>query len=293
MLAPGTMRSAGDVLRDWRKRRGLTQLDLACDAGISARHLSFVETGRAHPSRDVILRLAEQLDLPLRDRNALLVAAGFAPRFPQRPLSDPALAVVRRAVDALLAAHEPHPAIAIDRHWTLLAANQSVMRLWNAWVAPELLRPPVNVLRLTLHPRGLAPRIANYAEWRQHALAKLRRQIDLSGDGVLHDLLHELQAYPAPAGVTAPPPSDRDHGSGDHAGSGARIVLPFELTTDRGILSFLSTTTIFGTPVEVTLSELSIEAFHPADAASADVLRLLATTDDGNRPGAAGGLPPR
>jgi transcriptional regulator with XRE-family HTH domain len=271
---PGTTPRVGNLLRQWRQRRRVTQLELAYDAGISPKHVSFVETGRAQPSRDMILRLAQRLDVPLRDRNTLLVAAGYAPGFPARPLTDPALGAVRQALDAVLTGHEPYPAIAIDRHWTLLAANRPVRQLWNAFVDPELLRPPVNVLRVTLHPRGLASRIANYLEWRLHAFAKLRRQIDVSGDGVLSDLLRELQAYPPPGGVDVPtPPLDCDRGDRQ-----PNIVLPFQLTIPEGILSFLSTTTIFGTAIEVTLSELSIEAFYPADAATADRLRSIAGT---------------
>jgi transcriptional regulator with XRE-family HTH domain len=250
-------------LREWRQRRRLSQLDLALDAEISPRHLSFLETGRSQPSRDMVLRLAERLDLPLRDRNALLLAAGFAPMFPERPLEDPGLAVVRQAIDVVLAGHEPYPAIAVDRHWILCASNRAVMPLF-AFADAELMRAPVNVLRLTLHPRGLAPRIANYSEWRLHVLDKLRRQIEVSADPVLIELLHELREYPAPDGSSA---------SADTNGRrGIDFVVPFQLITDGGTLSFFSTTTVFGTPVEVTLSELSIESFYPADAATADAL---------------------
>jgi transcriptional regulator with XRE-family HTH domain len=287
------LRSVGDLLRDWRQRRRVTQLELAYDAGISPKHVSFLETGRAQPSRDMILRLAERLDVPLRDRNTLLVAAGYAPSFPERPLTDPALDVVRHAIDAVLAGHEPYPAIAINRHWTLLAANRPVRHLWNALVDPEMLRPPLNVLRVTLHPRGLAPHIANYAEWREHAISKLRRQVDVSGDSVLADLLRELQMYPAPPGVSVPPASVEERDS--EKDPKPRIVLPFQLTTQGGILSFLSTTTVFGTPIEITLSELSIEAFYPADAATANALRAFAaqTEDGASIASSASGLPAR
>src|SRR5499426_4537715 len=174
----------GNLLRKWRERRRLSQLDLACEAEISTRHLSFLETGRSLPSREMVLRLAEQLEVPLRERNVLLIAAGYAPAFPERPLGDPALQSARKAVDLVLAGHEPYPALAIDRHWTLVAANGAVNRLL-AGVAAELLAPPINVLRLSLHPDGLAPRIANLAEWRQHLLERLRRQVDVSADPVL------------------------------------------------------------------------------------------------------------
>src|SRR5262244_3339088 len=169
----------GSLLRKWRERRRLSQLDLACEAEISTRHLSFLETGRSLPSREMVLRLAEQLEVPLRERNVLLIAAGYAPAFPERPLDDPALQAARKAVDLVLAGHEPYPALAIDRHWTLIASNNAVPPLM-AGADPSLLRPPVNVLRLSLHPAGLSPRIVNLPQWRAHLLERLRRQIDLT-----------------------------------------------------------------------------------------------------------------
>jgi transcriptional regulator with XRE-family HTH domain len=193
-----TVRPLGDHLRHWRRRRRMSQLDLALEAEISARHLSFIETGRSQPSRDMVLHLAERLDVPLRERNVLLVAAGYAPVFPERPLDDPALSAARATVDLVLKGHEPYPALAVDRHWMLLAANDAVMRLL-AGTKPALLQAPVNVLRLSLHPDGLAPRIANLAEWRTHLLARLRRQIDVSADPVLVELMSELRGYPTPA----------------------------------------------------------------------------------------------
>jgi transcriptional regulator with XRE-family HTH domain len=258
-------RSAGDLLREWRQRRRKTQLDLALDAEISTRHLSFVETGRSQPSREMLLRLAEHLEMPLRERNMLLLAAGFAPAFPERPLDDPALDAARRAIDLVLAGHEPYPALAIDRHWTLVAANAAVMRLLDG-LDPSVLQPPVNVLRLSLHPAGLAPRIANRAEWRAHLIARLRRQIAASGDPALSELLRELIALD-PGGSSDAADPDRDYGG---------VIVPFMLSTPAGVLSFISTTTVFGTPVDVTLSELAIESFFPADAATADALRALA-----------------
>ena len=257
----------GEHLRAWRQRRRLSQLSLAVDAEISTKHLSFVETGRAQPSRDMVLRLAERLDVPLRERNVLLVSAGFAPVFPERPLADPALEPARQAVDLVLAGHEPYPALAIDRHWTLVAANGAVQRLL-AGTDPAMLAPPVNVLRLSLHPDGLAPRIANLGEWRAHLLARLRHQIDVSADPVLIELLKELTAYPKPAATSGTRP--------DAASRVGGVVVPFRLITDGGVLSFISTTTVFGTPIDITLSELALESFFPADAATADMLRRMA-----------------
>jgi transcriptional regulator with XRE-family HTH domain len=259
-------RPIGDHLREWRQRRRLSQLDLALEADISTKHLSFLETGRAQPSRDMVLRLAEELDVPLRERNVLLVSAGYAPVFPQRALGDPALQPARKAVDLVLKGHEPYPALAIDRHWTLVAHNAAVPLLI-AGASPKLLQPPVNVLRLSLHPEGLAPRIRNLAEWRAHLLTRLRQQIDVTADAMLTALLDELAAYPAPGGAKAA----RATVSYGYAG----IVVPLQFLTDAGTLSLFSTTTIFGTPVDVTLSELAIESFFPADAATADMLRAM------------------
>ena len=253
----------GDQLRGWRQRRRMSQLDLALEAEISTRHLSFVETGRAAPSRDMVLRLAERLDVPLREQNMMLVAAGFAPVFPERKLDDPAMQPVRAAVDLVLAGHEPFPALAIDRHWTLVSANRAVMRLL-AGVDAALLQPPVNVLRLSLHPLGLAPRIVNLPEWREHLFARLRRQVDLSADPVIVALLAELRAYPAPDGLPWRPA---------RVAPEASPVVPFQLATEAGVLSFVSTTMVFGTPVDITLAELAIESFFPADGATAEALR--------------------
>lgn len=260
------VRSVGDHLREWRQRRRLSQLDLAVDAEISTRHLSFLETGRSRPSRDMVLRLAERLDVPLRERNMLLVSAGFAPVFPERTMSDPALAAARRAVDLVLKGHEPHPAIAIDRHWTLIAHNRLVPLLM-AMADAELRKPPINVLRLSLHPKGLAPRIANLAEWREHLLTRLRRQIDVTADPVIVDLMRELSGYPKPR---SPHPVSRN------AEHDAGVVVPLRLATPNGVLSFISTTTVFGTPIDITLSELALETFFPADAATGDALHQMA-----------------
>ena len=254
--------TVGALLRDWRRRRRLSQLDLACEADISTRHLSFLETGRSTPSREMVLHLAERLFVPLRERNALLLAAGYAPVFRERTLDDPTLQSARRVIDLVLAGHEPYPALAVDRHWTLVAANRVIPPLL-VGVEPSLLEPPVNVLRLSLHPRGLAPRIVNLAEWRAHLLARLRRQIDVSADPVLAELLSELSGYPVPR-ETEPQASDMT----DYAG----VAIPFQLAAGDTVLSFLSTTTVFGTPVDITLSELALESFFPADAATADAL---------------------
>src|SRR5688500_15414532 len=190
--------SVGGLLREWRQRRRMSQLDLALDAEISTRHLSFVETGRSLPSRSMVLTLAERLEVPLRERNVLLTAAGYAPVFPQRPLDDPTLQAARQAVELVLKGHEPYPALAVDRHWTLVASNATVAPLLSG-ADPALLAPPVNVLRLSLHPRGLAPKIANLAEWRRHLLERLRRQVDLTADPALAELMTELRGFPAPA----------------------------------------------------------------------------------------------
>jgi transcriptional regulator with XRE-family HTH domain len=275
MMAASTTQPVGELLRGWRQRRRLSQLDLALEADISTKHLSFVESGRAQPSRDMVLHLAERLEVPLRERNMLLMAAGFAPVFRERPLGDPALASARQAVDLVLAGHEPYPALAVDRHWTMVAANGAVARLV-AGADPALLQPPVNVLRLSLHPKGLASRIANLAEWRGHLLERLRRQVDASGDAVLAALLKELRGLPAP-GRSAP---GRPGGNGAFAG----VVVPLQFVADAGTLSFFSTTTVFGTPVDITLAELAIEAFFPADATTAAALRRLAEAPAAGHP---------
>ncbi|MBY2934319.1 helix-turn-helix domain-containing protein [Rhizobium leguminosarum] len=259
-----TARSLGDHLREWRQRRRMSQLDLALEAEISQRHLSFIESGRSTPSRDMLLHLAERLDVPLRDRNPLLLAAGFAPVFAERALDDPALEPARRAIDMVLKGHEPFPAIAVDRHWTLIAANAAIAPLLSAVSDQSLLTPPVNVLRLSLHPQGLAPHIKNLSEWRAHLIGRLRQQFSASGDPMLDKRLKELLSYPAPktAGEVHT----------DHAG----IAVPLQLSTKAGLLSLISTTTVFGTPVEITLSELAVESFFPADEETAAILRSLA-----------------
>jgi transcriptional regulator with XRE-family HTH domain len=265
VYAADSTRPVGDLVREWRQRRGVSQLRLALKADVSARHLSFVETGRARPSRDMVLRLSEQLGIPLRQRNALLLAAGYAPAFHERSLDDPALAGARQAIDRLLAGHEPYPALAVDRHWNIAATNRCVAPLL-ADVSPALLEPPVNALRLALHPGGAAPRIANLAEWRHHVFERLQHQVDVTADPVLIDLLRELREYPGPR--------DSEHpvSPGD-----SRVLVPLKLVSPVGILNLISTTMVFGTPLDVTLSELALETFFPADEETAELLRRLAS----------------
>jgi transcriptional regulator with XRE-family HTH domain len=257
----------GTLLRDWRQRRRMTQLDLALEAEVSPRHLSFVETGRAQPSRQMLMHLCEQLDIPLRERNALLIAAGFAPLYRERPLHDAALAAARRAIDVVLEAQRPFPAFALDRHWNMVASNQALPGLYEG-VAPELLAPPVNVLRLSLHPAGLAPRIDNLAEWRAHLLSRLRHQVELSADPELAALLREAAGFPV-------------EGAFERSSLAQEVLVPLRIRSPAGILSLFSTTTVFGTPVDVTLSELAIESFFPADPATSEAVRQLAAQGGG------------
>lgn len=256
-------RKVGDLLREWRGRRRLSQLDLAYDAEISPKHLSFVETGRAHPSREMVLRLAEQLDVPLRERNVLLTAAGFATVFPERNLDDESLAAARKTVDVILNGLEPNPSFAVDRHWNLIAANKSVGVLL-AEVDGSLLAPPVNILRLCLHPKGFTPQIVNYSEWRDSIFEFLNRLITVSADAFLIEMMRELKSYPPPKPIKNNlPPKENDD---------SRFAIPLRLMTKRGELSFVSTITVFGTPLDVTLSELAIESFFPADEKTAEIL---------------------
>lgn len=258
--------SFGNLLRDWRQRRSLSQLALSAEADISQRHLSFMETGRAEPSRAMVLRLAERLDLPLRERNALLTAAGFAPVYDRRDLDHPSLAQVARSVDAILAGHEPYPALAVDRHWNLLRSN-SMLAVMMREIDPSLLVPPVNVLRASLHPKGLASRIANFRQWREHVLMRLEKAYDLSADRGLSELAAEIAAYPVPAG-------SRPYAPPSKAGEAA-IAVPFELETPAGRLSLITATTVFGTALDVTVAELTIETFFPADRETAEALHAI------------------
>ena len=251
----------GELLRSWRQRRSLSQLELALDAAVSSRHVSFLETGRARPSREMVLHLAEHLEIPLRERNGLLLAAGYAPLYPERSLDTDEMQPVRQALDRFLRAHEPYPAIVIDRHHNLLASNDALGMLIDG-VAPELLKPPANALRIALHPDGMAPRTVNLGEWSAHLLQRLRREARITGDPELDRLHQELASYP---GVEPEPPHEPTNG--------ADIVLPLRLRAGEHELAFFSTLSTFGTAVDITLAELAIEAFYPANGHTA--MRLL------------------
>jgi transcriptional regulator with XRE-family HTH domain len=257
--APGV----GELLRDWRRRRRLSQLDLSVEAEVSARHLSFVETGRSKPSRELVLHLAEHLDVPLRERNTLLLAAGFAPVYRETSLDAEEMAPARDALDKILAGHDPYPAVIVDSRWDLVSANASALRLMTDGVAPELLQPPVNAMRVSLHPEGLAPRIANLGEYSAHLLVRLQRQAALSQDPAIGELLDELRTYP---GV--------EEQASAAVGPAELLFIPLRLRTGDGAeLTFFSTLATFGTAVDITLAELSIESFFPADEATAAALR--------------------
>ena len=247
----------------------MSQFELALESGISARHLSFVENGRSAPSRDTILRLAEELDLPLRERNHLLLAAGYAPVYSEAALDSPEMSAVRGAVRQLLTGHEPYPAVVVDRSWNLVDANESVA-LFTEGADSELLAPPANVLRISLHPEGMAPRIANLGEWRAHLLGRLRRQVALTADPDLARLLNELRAYPC----NQPEPEVDVPGPGD-------IVVPLRIRHEGRELVFFSTVATFGTPLDVTVAELAIESFFPADPETAAILRSGQARDTG------------
>src|SRR6516162_3226794 len=252
----------GEHLRQWRQRRHLSQLDLAVDAEISARHLSFVETGRASPSREMVMKLAERLDVPLRERNVLLVAAGYAPAFAQRSLDDPMLKSARAAIELVLKAHEPNPALAYDRHWNLVTANRMVSPLLEG-IPQRLLGKPVNIMRLAFHPEGLAPRTVNVAEWCGHLLERLHRQCEATADPELLKLYDDLNSYRLPARAAPLSPDNN-------------VAIPLKLRHDGEVLSFISTTMVFGTPVDITLSELALETFFPADDFTAERMRKIA-----------------
>ncbi|MFC3127512.1 helix-turn-helix domain-containing protein [Pseudoroseomonas globiformis] len=260
--------TAGTLLRHWRQQRRLSQMALALEAGISQRHLSCLEAGRAMPSRAMVLHLTEQLRVPLRERNAILVAAGFAPFFHERSWQALELSAARQAMERILQGHNPHPALAVDRHWNLISANKAVFALLSG-LSGSLMQPPVNVLRLSLAPNGLAPRILNFTEWRAHLLARLTHEVQTSADAVLLRLLEELKTYPIPPqarGTRAPPLEE------------ATIAVPLRLAGAEGPLSFLSTTTVFGTAVDVTLAEVTIETFFPADDMTAIAMARLTET---------------
>ena len=266
MVAQSVPSSVGQLLRDWRTRRRLSQLELASAAGISARHLSFVETGRARPSREMVLHLAEHLDVPLRERNPLLIAAGYAPTYHATEFDAPEMSTVRTAVDGLLAGHEPYPAILVDRRWQLVSAN-TVAGVLVEDVSPTLLEPPCNVLRVSLHPDGLAPRIVNLAEWADHIVGNLRRQVAITGDPGLRELEVELAGYAAAMGVVPAPNLEAPRA----------VAMPMRLRTERGELALMTMIATFGTALDITLTELSIETFLPADAATAAALQARVT----------------
>jgi transcriptional regulator with XRE-family HTH domain len=249
----------------------MTQMDLASVADSSTRHLSYLETGRAQPSREMVMRLAERLDVPLRERNALLLSAGFAPAFQERSLSE--LTSARLAIEQILQAHKPYPAFAVDRHWNIMLSNRAIPQLY-VDVSPELLRPPVNAIRLTLHPRGLAPKIVNHAEWRGHVITVLRQQIDARADAGVQALLAEIMAYPSSGGKAAV----------ERAEGPQRYATPLQIATSAGVVSFFNTITIFGTPADVTLSELALEMLFPADAATVAIVGALNAEADVQMP---------
>ncbi|GLF98293.1 helix-turn-helix domain-containing protein [Streptomyces yaizuensis] len=255
----------GPLLRGWRERRRVSQLELALRADSSARHISFVETGRSRPSEEMVLRLAEHLDVPVRERNALLLAAGYAPRYSETPMDDPSMGTLREGIDRLLRGYEPYPALVVDALYTVVAANRGIEMLMTG-VAPELLTPPVNVMRLTLHPRGLAPRILNLPEWRGHLLHQMERQMALLRSDPLRSLYEEVAAYPLPAGAGDDPRAPGDHPS---------FALPMVVEHQGRILSFVSSISTFNTPMDVTVAELAIETLLPADEETVRALREL------------------
>ncbi|WP_202869274.1 helix-turn-helix domain-containing protein [Kribbella antibiotica] len=246
-----TMATIGELLRQWRHRRQLSQLDLAIAADVSARHVSLVETGKSQPSAEMVLRLAEQLDVPLRERNALLLAAGFAPRYAERPLDSTALSMARAAVDRVLRAHEPYPALAFDRHWDIVMTNRAFDPFLTG-VAPELLEPPMNLLRLGLDPRGLAPLVVNLGNTRNVFRSRVRRQLAVAPNARLTALYEELLASDETGEVVE-----------------AEVVIPMVIRVDDAELRMFSTITTFGTPLDLTLDDLAVESYYPADEATA------------------------
>ncbi|MEW2515306.1 helix-turn-helix transcriptional regulator [Streptomyces sp. NPDC046870] len=260
-----TGKGVGPLLRAWRERRRISQLDLALRADSSARHISFVETGRSRPSEEMVLRLAEQLDVPVRERNALLLAAGYAPRYPETPLDDPALDALRDGMERLIRGYEPYPALVVDAGYTVVAANRGIALLLDG-VPEELMVPAPNAMRLTLHPRGLAPRIRNLREWRGHLLAQMEREIALHRSDRLRALYEEVAAYPVP----------EEPAGGEPAEPVPYFALPLRIEHAGRTLSFVSSISTFNTPMDVTVAELAIETFLPADPATAKYLHTHA-----------------
>lgn len=253
-------RPVGELLRGWRERRRLSQLELANRVEVSTRHVSFVETGRSKPSREMVLRLAEHLDVPLRDRNQLLLAGGYAPIYSEASLHSPSMLAIRTTLRRLLKAHEPYPALVVDRWWNIVEANAGI-QIFTTDVDEQLLKAPINALRLTLHPDGLARRLGNLAEVRAAALSSLQRQVASTADPELQDLYDELREYAAGDKPVHPGPTE--------------VVVPMNLRHEGNELSLLTTIATFGTPLDVTVSELMIESFYPADEPTAEFLRGL------------------
>ncbi len=262
----------GELLRDWRTRRRRSQMDLALDVGVSTRHLSFVETGRSRPSPELVLAIAHHLDVPLRERNGLLLAAGYAPRFSQMSLDDPAMDHVRASIQRMLDAHDPYPGAVIDRQWNVAMVNRAGMMLADG-LPTAVLGPPLNVYRLCLHPDGLARQTTNFTEWATYLLGQLRRSITITGDAALVALLDEVTGYPNVAQIA--PLVDTDQRDDPP------ILVPFRLATPLGELSLFTTLTTFGTPLDVTIDELAIELFFPADNRSDEMLHQMARLRDG------------
>ena len=277
MATASSQASIGPLLREWRARRRLSQMELALEAGVSTRHLSFVETGRSLPGREMLMRVLGQLEVPFREQNRLLLASGYAPAFPERSLEDPELLPVREALDQIIAGHEPYPAVVVDRAWNLVAANPAMRGLAEGVaIDPALLEPPVNILRLGLHPRGLAPLIVNLGQWRAHLCRRLERQLAATGDPDLAALLDEVAGYPIPVDEPDPAPDPE-----------AREMLgPVRFRAPGGgELSFFGMFATFDTPFEVTISELAMELLFPADQATAQAL-----ADRGRAKEARGGI---
>ena len=257
-------KGVGPLLRAWRERRRVSQLELALRADSSARHISFIETGRSRPSEEMVLRLAEHLDVPVRERNALLLAAGYAPHYPETPLDSPALDALRQGMERLIQCYEPYPALVVDSVYNVVAANRGVMMLMEG-VADSLLQPPLNAMRLTLHPDGLAPRIRNLREWRGHLLAQMEREIALHRSAPLRGLYEEVAAYPVP---------EPEHGH-EPDEPVPYFALPMQIEHDGRTLSFISSISTFNTPMDVTVAELAIETLLPADPATVKYLQSL------------------
>jgi len=276
--AATSTKGVGPLLRGWREQRRVSQLELALRAGSSARHISFVETGRSRPSEEMVLRLAEHLDVPVRDRNALLLAAGYAPRYPETPLDDPALDALREGVERLIQGYEPYPAFVVDATYNVVAANRGIAMLLDT-VPEHLLAPPLNAMRLTLHPEGLAPRIRNLREWRGHLLAQMERDIALRRSEPLRALYEEVAAYPYPSesSSTEGSPGNESENESDE-GPGETVpyfALPMQIEHDGRVLSFISSISTFNTPMDVTVAELAIETLLPADPATVKYLQSL------------------